>query len=433
MLLSAPNTSTKLPATTNSPPTTTTTRLSPSSTKLNKIPLPRPPAAMAHATATAAPPAPPSLPQLPRSMPPPVLPPVSASSNRKARLDAAIDHFRSEASASGYVVEEVRLRLPVPDIDVSPRVVIAQNGGGSGIIGAPNNSNGAGLPGPHKLPRLPPPLPSTGMKRTVSGSVILNALSPNRAGPRGKFWTTVIADKSNESPPPPSASPASGSDENGTTKSSRRGIPDSHVQLLLSSVAEMPARTTGGDTSVSSSASPSASPAAAPPAPVKKANTGRRGEGRARPATARPFRCAQCTSSFDREGHLRVHILAVHEKKRPFVCRVCDSAFGHSSSLLRHVRTVHQEATQHSTISGADRHFRCSVCSTAFSRVAQLNRHVASQHPLRSPPTPNSSAGGSGNSTPQQEPRRTCRICLAKFPNSDELVKHVKAKHRSEC
>ncbi len=418
MLLSAP-TSTKLPSTPTSPPTP---RLSPSSTKLNKIPLPRPPAAMAHATATAAPPAPPALPQLPRSMPTPVLPPVSANSNRKARLDAAIAHFRSEASASGYVVEEVRLRLPVPDIDVLPRVVIAQNGGNAN---GNNNFNGNTLPAPHKLPRLPPPLPSTGMKRTVSGSVILNALSPNRAGPRGKFWTTVIADKSNESPPPPSASPASGSDENNTSKNNRRGIPDSHVQLLLSSVAEMPARTTV-DTSVSSSASPSASPAAAP-APVKKANTGRRGEGRARPATARPFRCAQCTSSFDREGHLRVHILAVHEKKRPFVCRVCDSAFGHSSSLLRHVRTVHQEATQHSNMPGSDRHFRCSVCSAVFSRVAKLNRHVAQQHPLRSPPTPNSSAGGSSNSTPQQEPLRP------KFSTSDELVKHVKAKHRTEC
>ena len=51
---------------------------------------------------------------------------ISHLENRQARLDAAIALFRSEASASGYVVEEVRLRLPVPDVDVMPRVIIAQ-------------------------------------------------------------------------------------------------------------------------------------------------------------------------------------------------------------------------------------------------------------------------------------------------------------------
>lgn len=66
----------------------------------------------------------------------------------------------------------------------------------------------------------------------------------------------------------------------------------------------------------------------------------------------RPFKCRLCPSSFDRDGHLRVHILAVHEKKRPFVCQICNSSFGHSSSLLRHVRTVHQTAPQAADIIG---------------------------------------------------------------------------------
>lgn len=70
------------------------------------------------------------------------------------------------------------------------------------------------------------------------------------------------------------------------------------------------------------------------------------------PKSIRPFKCRLCSSSFDRDGHLRVHILAVHEKKRPFVCQICNSSFGHSSSLLRHVRTVHQTAPQAADIIG---------------------------------------------------------------------------------
>jgi len=387
--------------------------------------------------------------------PPPMLPSAPQPPGRKARLDAAIAHFRSEASASGYVVEEVRLRLPVPEVDVLPRVVIAQNAAASAAAAAAGQT-------PLKLPRLPPPLPllgsngnmngKSGVKRTVSGSVILNALSPNRSNgtstlqpPRGKFWTTVIADKDimNHRSPAPSASPTTdyGRNSGGSGKSDiRRGrtgntIPDSHVQLLLSSVAEMPARPSVVDTSVSSSASPIATPP--PPITVAKAkaktSNGSRsgslsGGGRTRPATARPFRCTQCRSSFDREGHLRVHILAVHEKKRPFVCHVCDSAFGHSSSLLRHVRTVHQESSGGtSNPANGDPHFRCSVCSTAFSRVSQLNRHVAAQHNLRSPQQQHSNRSV-GTVVGQESTKRT-----AKFPTSDALVAQMKSKHRADC
>lgn len=422
--------------------------------------------------------------------PPPSLP---RTSNRQARLDAAIAHFRSEASASGYVVEEVRLRLPVPDIDVLPRVVIAQNAAAAAAANAPPSFPHPKLPrfptaAEQAHPRNPTPLPALGslnalaegaealskekgFKRTVSGSVILNAISPARAAPqrnngptepRGKFWNTVIAGEHRKagavapSPRARNGSPASvGAGSNGAGAGSdtrmrdaeRRydakkgsfrvshGIPDSHVQLLLSSVAEMPPRTV--DTSVSSSASQSASPAtgalgssAAPtpppirPAPKKSAyhragaRTYARARGGGEPRAARPFRCMQCPSSFDREGHLRVHILAVHEKKRPFVCQVCDSAFGHSSSLLRHVRTVHQARRESDGGAGGVGHFRCSACSTAFSRVAQLNRHVATNHPLTSMlPTA---------STPSQSPS----------PGTEQkrpLVAHVRPKHRGEC
>ena len=144
-------------------------------------------------------------------------------------------------------------------------------------------------------------------------------------------------------------------------------IPESHVQLLLSSVADISARERAaaaarkkrrGVSRGSCSRKKRKEPASRPGSASKSRGSGTRKTIHGRPyssrrrdsgdrhtsrgSAARPFKCHKCPSSFDREGHLRVHILAVHEKKRPFVCQVCDASFGHSSSLLRHVRTVHQ-------------------------------------------------------------------------------------------
>lgn len=57
------------------------------------------------------------------------------------------------------------------------------------------------------------------------------------------------------------------------------------------------------------------------------------------PDDSKPYQCRQCPARFDRDGHLKVHIEAVHEKKRPFPCQGCSASFGHTSSLHRHQRT----------------------------------------------------------------------------------------------
>ena len=528
--------------------------------------------------------------------------------SRQARLDAAIALFRSEASASGYVVEEVRLRLPVPDVDVMPRVIIAQQSGSSGtpptfprppkhhrtmnsyanpvqsehpsVSGHDNpyasqdtryHAPVSGSQTEHKPPTRPSNLPtSTGFKRTVSGSVIHHPVpvripsvqrenghghlhSPNVSqqlvstpksipyattkenrpihpphdGQRGssqlpQYWNTMMnGDKgqailraaesmhrmrhghlesrftrpnskgnkpigmdvnessqleavknpspkvdSNSSSTPttnpipsrngsPPANPEG--NMNGRTRDNpvpmvnpkeknvekeenthhRNGheIPESHVQLLLSSAADISARERMAAANKQKrveekpmkeenkslprpQAVVNGKPSGTKVAPVssgKSFSSRSRKDGSDRQGgrlnTLRPFKCTKCPSSFDRDGHLRVHILAVHEKKRPFVCQVCDASFGHSSSLLRHVRTVHQaspavgsgrtsDGSRNPSISNDSgttrsedlydddnegaRHFRCSVCRQTFNRVALLNRHVANRHPLQS-------------------------------------------------
>lgn len=230
------------------------------------------------------------------------------------------------------------------------------------------------------------------------------------------------------------------------------GIPDSHVQLFLSSVATLSACLSGGSNkgegeigskfnSVISSQNAeneflveASQHDPGPDRNARGASLGFRKKARVSPrkkknrdkrsrlvlkdrgkksvpaSSIRPFKCHKCLSSFDREGHLRVHILAVHEKKRPFTCHICTSAFGHSSSLLRHVRTVHQatpaegsgrlsrwlessifDDSEDSTASGSsqsapgrEKYFQCNICPASFSRVAVLDRHVASKHPSES-------------------------------------------------
>lgn len=126
----------------------------------------------------------------------------------------------------------------------------------------------------------------------------------------------------------------------------------------------------------------------------------------------RPFRCHICPSSFDRGGHLRVHIGAVHEKKRPFKCEDCDARFGHSSSLQRHGRTVHNKTS--------DKALKRLGNNSSQQEVGHFHATPDSLHTK-----PASVRGG------KPKPHR-CRRCRASFSCISMLIRHKNQKHIGE-
>ena len=59
----------------------------------------------------------------------------------------------------------------------------------------------------------------------------------------------------------------------------------------------------------------------------------------------KPFICTTCGAGFSRNGNLKCHMEAVHEKKRNFSCKIlgCEKQFYGKKEFLRHYSTSTQE------------------------------------------------------------------------------------------
>ena len=62
----------------------------------------------------------------------------------------------------------------------------------------------------------------------------------------------------------------------------------------------------------------------------------------------KPFICTTCGAGFSRNGNLKCHMEAVHEKKRNFSCKIsgCEKQFYGKKEFQRHVSQVHEKGTQ---------------------------------------------------------------------------------------
>ncbi|XP_070623302.1 gastrula zinc finger protein XlCGF57.1-like isoform X2 [Erythrolamprus reginae] len=84
---------------------------------------------------------------------------------------------------------------------------------------------------------------------------------------------------------------------------------------------------------------------------------------RATSGPRKPFGCAQCEKSFNRQHDLRKH-RATHVTERPFACSVCGNRFRLKQTLMSHLM-VHD----------GQRHFSCTQCGKCFRQKQHVKTH----------------------------------------------------------
>ena len=57
-----------------------------------------------------------------------------------------------------------------------------------------------------------------------------------------------------------------------------------------------------------------------------------------------PSKCSLCDRYFTTKAQVKVHILAVHEKKRPYACELCNLSFAQTAHLKTHMKGKHRSA-----------------------------------------------------------------------------------------
>lgn len=80
------------------------------------------------------------------------------------------------------------------------------------------------------------------------------------------------------------------------------------------------------------------------------------------------YRCERCKYSSRHVGHVKQHILSIHEHVK-YECQQCDHKAKTPQDLRRHIRSVHDKVT-----------YDCKSCDYKTTRPTHLRHHIQTKH-----------------------------------------------------
>ena len=80
------------------------------------------------------------------------------------------------------------------------------------------------------------------------------------------------------------------------------------------------------------------------------------------------FVCNICGSTYNKKGHLKMHISSIHENLKPFKCEHCGRDFARRQRLKEHVEGIHQGLLKH----------KCNYCDKAYNNNGSKWNHMKS-------------------------------------------------------
>lgn len=82
----------------------------------------------------------------------------------------------------------------------------------------------------------------------------------------------------------------------------------------------------------------------------------------------RDYVCNICGATYNKKGHLKMHISSIHENLRPHKCEHCGKDFSRRQRLKEHIEGIHQGLLKH----------KCNYCDKAYNNNGSKWNHMKS-------------------------------------------------------
>ncbi|XP_045783338.1 PR domain zinc finger protein 5-like [Maniola jurtina] len=140
----------------------------------------------------------------------------------------------------------------------------------------------------------------------------------------------------------------------------------------------------------------------------------------------RKHTCTYCSATFQRNDHLKRHIISLHSNTKFNICPVCNEDCKSYESLLKHIKTHPNDTSLncrdcqqefkslYDLVVHESRHLwldshSCTYCSKIFKRRDHMLRHIQTLH---------------------LQQFTVCPICNQKYKRKDHALRHIREKHK---